>query len=189
MIKSVKVEIEGTTPLLLHNGMLADPLYPMVKELKKVTSKKTKTDADHEEMARLEWLGGLYTNAKGQVVIPGINIERCIVMGARKTRKGKDVECGAFVDGDIILEFPDKGKSVEKLYESGNYHDRRMVCVNRARVARTRPIFRAWSLAFSVQYDDEILNETALLDMIDTAGTYIGLCDFRPRFGRFQRVE
>ena len=187
MLKSTKIEIKGTTPLILHNGMLADPLYSVAKEMKKFTSKKTKTDADHEEIARLEWMGGLYTE-NGKIVVPGINVERTIVMAARKSRKGKDFECGAFVDGNIPLEFPDKGKPIDKLYSSGQYIDRRMVGVNKARVARTRPIFHDWALSFTATYDDEILNESALLETIDIAGTYIGLCDFRPRFGRFERA-
>ena len=45
---------------LMHNGQLSDPLNEWTKAKKKITDKKKKTDADHEEVSRLEWMGGLY---------------------------------------------------------------------------------------------------------------------------------
>lgn len=67
--KTLVIDMMGKTPLLTHNSQLSDPLNPWSKKLKSITSKKKKTDADHEEAARIEWKGGLYLDAgpKGPV--------------------------------------------------------------------------------------------------------------------------
>ena len=53
------ITIRGIAPLLMHNGQLANPLNPLAKEMKKVTSVRTKTDEHHLELQRLEFLAGL----------------------------------------------------------------------------------------------------------------------------------
>lgn len=187
MQEQVTVTIEGRTPLIMHNGMIADPLNPATQELKKVSGKRTKTTQDHLDMARLEWYAGLYTDENESIVVPGVNIEKALIEAARKSKKGKQFESGVSIFDDVPLDFPDKGKPLAKLYESGNYTDRRMVVVQRNRVARTRAKFPDWALTFSIDFDNELVNRSDLLDTVDLAGQLIGLCDYRPRFGRFER--
>ena len=188
MIESVKVKIEGIAPLLMHNGLLADPTNPFVIETKALTAKgKKKTLEDQANIDLNSWMGGLYEK-DGKIIVPGLVLDATIVGGAKKTRNGKDVQCGVSVYDDPILHFPDMNKSIEWLYESGKYMDRRMAVVDRKRIARVRPRFNEWSLSFTAHYDNEIVDEKQLLTFIDTAGQFVGLCDFRPRFGRFKRV-
>lgn len=186
MRQTTKMAIKGVTPLLLHNGMIADPLNPATQELKKVSGKRTKTTQDHMDMARLEWFAGLYTDEKDTIVIPGVNIEKALIQAARKSKKGKQFESGVSIFQDVPLDFPDRGKPLEKLYECGNYTDRRMVVVQRNRVARTRAKFLDWSLSFEVDFDNELVNESDLFDTVELAGQMIGIGDYRPRFGRFE---
>lgn len=189
MIETTKIKIEGIAPLLMHNGLLADPTNPFVIANKPVTAKgKNKTEEDQAFLDKNSWMGGLYTK-DGKVIVPGLLLDATIMYGARKTKKGKHVECGVSVYDDPILDFPDKNKSIDWLYESGKYIDRRMVNVQRARVARVRPRFNEWSLSFTVHFDNEVINGSQLLAFIDAAGAYVGLGDFRPRFGRFKRVS
>jgi len=42
-----------------------------------------------------------------------------------------------------------------------------------------------WSLTFTLEFDDSILNEKALVKAMVDAGALIGLGDWRPKFGRF----
>ena len=58
MLQQVKYHLEGASPLLMHNGALADPLNFWAKKMKEITAKQKKTDADHEEIGRLEWRAG-----------------------------------------------------------------------------------------------------------------------------------
>lgn len=54
------ITVTGTQPLLMHNSRMANPLDPIVKAVGKITSKRVKTDDDQEELARLDFYGGLY---------------------------------------------------------------------------------------------------------------------------------
>src|SRR5262249_49765792 len=49
----------GGSPLVMHNERLADPLDPFARDIAKVSKKRNKTEADHLEIARLEFLGGM----------------------------------------------------------------------------------------------------------------------------------
>ena len=90
--KTIDFHIRGVAPLLMHNGQLANPMNKFAKAMKAVTSKRKKTDEDHIELARLEFLGGLYADDQGRAVLPGEVIEGTIVAGAKKTKKGKDAK-------------------------------------------------------------------------------------------------
>lgn len=74
--------------------------------------------------------------------------------------------------------------------ETWDYLDKRRVCVQRNAVARTRPAFLAgWKASFIVQVTaGEMVGVDLLSDAVTRAGQFVGLCDFRPDFGRF-RVE
>ena len=52
--KFYEIEITGISDMIQHNGQLADPLNYFTKQLKAVTSKRPKTDADLEKMAEIE---------------------------------------------------------------------------------------------------------------------------------------
>ncbi|HEX7461747.1 MAG TPA: hypothetical protein VF317_06210 [Dermatophilaceae bacterium] len=171
----------GTSPLLMHNARLADPLDPIVKQLKTISGKRIKTEADHEAMAQLEFAGGLYLDDHGPVV-PGVNIERSLVEGARITKSGKKIERGLFVlDTQVPLIY--KGpRTAAELYEQG-FVSRLSVGVTTNRVMRTRPQFREWSLGAEAEVDEGVLNLSELSDIADTAGRMVGIGDYRPARG------
>ena len=54
-MKSLKVTWKGISPLIMHSCKCVNPLHPIAKELKKYTSKKTKTDEDLTKISDLEW--------------------------------------------------------------------------------------------------------------------------------------
>ena len=54
-----------------------------------------------------------------------------------------------------------------------------------SRVMRTRPIFNNWAAVVEVEFEDSILNEEQVERWVHAAGTQVGLCDWRPRCGRF----
>lgn len=181
----IEVRVRGVAPLLLHNAQLADPLNPLTRAIKAITGKRKKTDADLEELARLEFHGGLYLDAKGRPAVPGECIEGCIRDGAKKTRKGKDVQCGVLSDGVWPLEY-DGPKDPEKLWLVAAFRDYRGCKVNNGIVMRMRPKFPSWALTFRVAYHPEVVSRTSLDEWIVTAGQFVGVGDYRPKFGRFE---
>lgn len=181
-----RVRFSGdTVPLVLHNGQLADPLNPHTRRLRALTGKKKKTDDELLEIQRVEWEGGLYYDKKIGVYIPAEALEACIVDGAKRSRRGKDFKAAIFlVDRKIPLVY-DGPRDIEKMWKSGEFKDIRGVVVAGKRIMRCRPMFNPpWSVEFDIEYDD--LNEDDLLETCATAGRKSGLCEMRPRFGRFE---
>lgn len=185
-IQVYKVEIEGLTPILMHNGQLCDPFNHYAKELKKVTSKRTKTEDDQMQMMRIEWDGGLYLDEQGKVAMPADSILAMVQGGARKFKLGKQVAPGVFVNSDFFAFEYDGPKNLDKLYADPQHVLRKRVKVGQAAVMRTRPRFPKWSCKFELELVTDILNPEDLKRILDTAGRVVGLLDWRPRYGRFQ---
>jgi len=195
--KNLSFHIVGVSPILQHNGRLSDPLDPFNKELKRLTSKKKKTDDDHAAMAKAEWYGGIYhtggitidsgkfaSDADARIMLPGTMIEATLINAAKKVKNGANFKAGIFCDGDFELTY-DGPKNIDELFTSGKFIHRCSVRVQANRVMRTRAIFRNWELKFNVNYAPDMIDESELVDAVETAGAVVGLADYRPRFGRF----
>lgn len=183
-MKQATYNLTGIAPMLQHNVQLSDPLSPVTKAMKEITSKKDKSDSDYEALSKLEWMGGLYTNKDGRIIVPSENIEAVVYEAAKKNKLGKSFASALYVEESSILEY-DGPKDIEKLYAAGKNISKVSVKVQRNRVMRTRPMFPAWSLIFTVHYNSSIINEKMIDNAIQMAGTIIGLGDWRPKYGRF----
>lgn len=184
MYKTIEFNIKSISPLLMHNGRLADPNYEFTKAMKPIQAKRKKTEDDFERLSELEFLGSLYTEAE-KIVIPSDVIYATMIAGAKKQRKGVEAKSGIFCDGNFPIIY-DGPKDPLKLYRHGGFTDVRRVVIGKASIMRTRPIFRDWQLKFSISYDPSILNESQIVNFVEDAGSVVGMCDYRPRFGRFQ---
>jgi len=181
--RKLELKWSGVAPLIMHSGQLSDPLSKWSKEMKKVSSKRSKTDADHEQMAKIEFFGSLYMGADGPV-IPAENIEAVLIEGAKKVRRGVDAKAGLYVLEHAKLEY-DGPKEAEALWSDESFRSRVPVRVQKARIMRTRPIFKSWSLTIHVEYEDSLLNQADVVEFSKKAGSIVGLCDWRPKYGRF----
>jgi hypothetical protein len=182
--QTLTVRLEGVSPLLMHNGQMIDQRNEYARAMKAISGKRMKTDADHEEMARIEWTASLYVR-DGKIVLPSEVIEAALVNAARKTKNGKQAQAGLFVDGDAPLVFADAGKEITALWSAGRYTFGAPVRVGAARVIRTRPRFDEWSAEVKVVFDDGLFNRAQVIDLIRTCGEIVGVGDWRPKFGRF----
>lgn len=180
-----RLAMVGTHPLLMHNARLSDPLEPICEEISKVTGKRKKTKADHLELMRLEFLGGLYHNEEFGVHIPGLNVHACLVEAAKLSRLGKNVERALYIDDMYIPLNYDGPSEPAALSKDRNFLLRDSRKVQRNRVMRNRPRFRQWSLVTSGIFDESILDLDAVKDIAVLAGAMIGLGDSRPMYGRF----
>lgn len=180
------LNIAGTAPLLMHNARLADPLDPMARALKKVTSKTRKTDDDHAEMARLEFLGALYCDPDVGPYLPGDNFFRLLVDAARKRKLGKKVTEGVFVTSNINPVGYPGPRTPEALWEDGGFTSRASAKVGMARVNRTRPQFNNWRSSAELYLDTDVLDLEDLKDIVNIGGRLVGIGNWRPRFGRFE---
>jgi hypothetical protein len=163
----------------MHNGRLADPLYEFTRELKKVSGKRKKTDADFEEMSRIEWYGGLYLNEKGEIFVTPEMVESALKEAARRERKGKTVDKSLVCLSTTALDIGVK-KSVDELWKDPNYRLIIAVRIKGSRVMRTRPRFDKWSFEARIQYDEFALEERDILSFAQSAT----FGDWRPKFGQ-----
>lgn len=189
MLQEITVTIRGVAPLIMHNGQTCDPLNKFARAIKEISGKRKKTDEDYAEMGRLEWIAGLYVNEEGRLIIPADVLDSAMVEGAKKSKLGKQFKSAVFVPNDADLIIDKKNYTVDKLWGDENYRDVRGVRVGQARIMRTRPIFRTWECTFTIQYDDEQVNEADVRRALRDCGVQVGLCDYRPKYGRFELVE
>ena len=188
-LPSVQIRLQGVSPLLCHNGQTADPRNTYAKAMKAVSSKRKKTDADFDELARLEWLAGLY-RIDGDLVIPDYVLESTMIGGAKKSKRGPQAKCGLFFTEHASLQFEGKpdtitDETLSEMFASGRFTHTIGVKVGMAKVMRTRPMFRNWSCRALVQYDPDVINLRDIEEVAYDAGRLVGIGDWRPKHGRF----
>lgn len=181
--KTVSYKLTSACPMIVHNGQTADPLNKLAKALKQVSSKRVKTDADYEEMARIEFAAGLYMGKDGPI-IPAANIDAMLINGAKKTKEGVAAKSGVFTVNHAVMEY-DGPRTVEELWADDRFRFSAIVRVGQARVARMRPIFNEWSAVVQLNVEDSVVNPARVHEWLVTAGSVVGLGDWRPQHGRF----
>jgi len=181
--QTAKYHLTGEAPLLMHNGQLADPLNQWAKAIKTITDKRKKTEADHEEIGRLEWMGSLYLS-DGVPCIPRVALKATLLRAAMTLKKGPKVKAGVVCESHALLTY-DGPSDPKLLWTDERFRDRRMKPLRGQRVLRTRPVFFPWSTDILVYFQDEMLNPAELDEIVTIAGHSTGLLEERPEFGRF----
>lgn len=187
-MKNLKITWKGVTPLIMHSCKCVNPLHPISIEKEKYTSKKKKTEEDLLKIADLEWEAGAYWKDGLGLYIPAENVEATIINGAKANKKGKDVQKYCSVT-DLYIPF-DYGENLtkEELIANYEYRDTRPMNVMRSKVLRTRPRFDKWNITFNLIYDEEKISIETIYNAIEYAGQYVGLCDSRPKYGKFTAI-
>jgi hypothetical protein len=178
-----KYHLEGVAPLMMHNGQLSDPLNQWTKAIKKITDKKKRTEADHEEIGRLEWMGSLYL-FNGAPCIPRESIKATLLRAAFTLKKGPKAKPGIVCESHAPLLY-DGPTDPKHLFEDGRFTDRRTKPQRGQRIVRTRPIFFPWGTDILLAFNDEMLNPEEIDELVVIAGTQIGFLEERPEYGRF----
>lgn len=178
------LKLFGTEPLLMHNARLANPLDPATKALKAYTSKRKKTDEDHEKIAWLEFLGSLYMDPQVGPYVPGENLMRCLVDGGKLTKQGTAITRGVIIK-DQVNALAYEGPRDQDALWAAKFYDMSSAKVGMQRVMRTRPMFRKWSVEATGLVDPSVLELSDIETIATNAGLMAGLGDWRPRYGRF----
>jgi len=168
-MKTINVEIEGVTPLLMHSAEAM-----LKKDVKKNPTKQYDEKIEAEKVA--------YRNKKKELIVPSRCLKACFINGAswRKfgNKSAKPIVAGCTrIEPVEILILDNKNKSIKK-YDI----DLRTVVVQKARIVRSRPRLDYWKLKFSIIYNDDIIKDVRVLKLIlEEAGQRIGLLDNRPQ--------
>jgi hypothetical protein len=182
----VALHITGISPLLMHNAILVDPTNEVTRAIAAIAGKTRKTDDDRDEIARLEFAGGLYINEDGPY-IPTANVRRGIVEAGKSRRLGKAVQQAVVVvTFRSRLEY-DGPRDIESLYKLPKHRHYVSVGIGTKRVMRMRPMFPEWSLTAELEVVTDLLNMDDFLSLVELTGIVQGLGDNRINgFGRFK---
>jgi len=161
-----KVKIKGKAPLLMNKFSVEE----------KTTSRAKKVYVPKDEAERKT-----YRTEKGKLFLPSTHFKAAMVKAAtdfkmtgRKSYK-EYIKAGLFIDEtEIVLDQQDY-----EIFECP-------VVIQRARVMSWRPMFKEWSCEFTVELADEMLNVTDVKQILEAAGRFKGVGDFRPEHGRFE---
>lgn len=166
--RTVGVTIKGTSPLLMHSF----PMEPIEAMEKKPV----------EEQAELATYRIPDTR---ELYIPGVNIQRALVSAATYS-KGKGRASLQKPVAACVMVNPEYVGLGLKDYKI----DTRPVVIpaTKGRIQRHRPRLDNWQVSFQVEYDDTLLTEKQLREVVDNMCSRVGLLDFRPeRKGPFGR--
>lgn len=184
-MKKIRCEFHGISPIILHSCQCVNPLHPLSREIKKITSKRNKTEEDLLKLSDLEWESGLYWNDEVGVYIPAENIEATIREAAKSKKLGKHFQKGFMVNEMMIPLDIGEELTKDEMCADVRFRDVRPMKVQQSRVIRTRPRFNMWNISFTAAYDEKILDFNDVANAIEYAGQYVGLCDSRPKYGKF----
>lgn len=172
------VKIQGTEKLLLHSWN--NEAIKAKSEAKRGSAQK-KTDDVENYVQRDE---------DGHIAIPTLNFCASIREAGRDYQDPSNPR-KMFRDRlkAIVVPFKEWGKingGVKKWEEE----DSRRVVIQKAGITRTRPAFqKGWTIEFEIMVmAPEYLSPELLRNIIDVAGLFQAIGDFRPTYGRY-RVE
>ncbi len=184
---TVSCSIKGIAPLMQHRFPMPD-LSAMSKGGHKSTGSKDYTQ---------EWREYFYSDEQG-IYQPSSHIEGALVKAAvnfkvtgKRGKSYKDlIVANVIIDPERIPHNTPVPDDLDTDADKPLYLDVRPVIIQRARVVRIRPTFKAgWMLSFEIQCLDDEVQPDLLQDVLMLAGKTVGIGDYRPKFGRFSVVE
>jgi hypothetical protein len=144
----------------------------------------------HDAYEQRTWRSKLNVSADGKsIVLPAHGMHQCIIAAAKYSKRqipgqGKATWTAKFSAGIMLLDDPRleiDPASVDSITISANSDG---VRGSGKRVPRIFPIIPlGWTTTFDVYILDPIITEVVFREMVDIAGTFVGMGQFRPQNG------
>lgn len=173
-MKKIQVQIKGMSPLLMNSAksMIDQALGAEMK----VRTKEIVPGEEAEKVA--------HRNSEGKLFVPSTAIKAAMINASSFKKIGK-YAAKAIVSASVYIPNP------EIILDKQKYEiDARTVVIQRNRVVKFRPVFKEWKLDFEMLYNETLINEKFIKEILIEAGQRIGLLDFRPQktgsFGMFE---
>lgn len=177
----ITVTIEGISPLLMNRFTEEAELSVSNGRSKATKAKK----GDPREQATPK----AYVDEDGFLYIPGQNIFASIIQAGTFFKAGK-VKCttqkSSLIPAGIILETMICSLDTKEF----EVDSRRVVIPSTGgAIMAHRPRLDSWKTTFSLLTDDDMFEPDFVREIVDAAGSKVGLGDYRPQrkgpFGRF----
>lgn len=191
-IRSLNVTITGMNPLLQNNPQTVDRFNDYTRAMAKINAKKTRrTDEDYRDLQDIEVRAKIYWDENLGIYVPGTWVSAAIAAASFKKAKisKADIRGSVFVEDDKIkLQYENMNlvKKPEDIVGNPIFRLNMTLKQGQVRVVKAVPIFHKWSFGTKVEFDDKLVDESSLVDIIKHASLYGGFGDFRPTFGRAQ---
>jgi len=185
-MKSVKITIEGTTPLLCNR--FTDKAQMSATNGTRLSSVGDRGSPTTQATERL------YIGHNDKPMIPQPNLFRCLIDAGQFFKNGKSkitTQKTSIIPACVEID----GLEISIQHKEPWTVDTRAVRIpsTGGRILCHRPCFNDWRLSFMLSVDTEMMSLKLMREIIDAAGKRVGLGDFRPAckgpFGKFVVIE
>jgi hypothetical protein len=207
--KIKRAVLKGLSGIVFHNSDRADLLDPITRlhdDIKKTTKRKERTLKYYEKLAKLEYLGSLYTNTSFEIVqdeegnVAGVNGDaylvipgRCVVsmlmegLGAKKDAR-LGLICHQFypilISGKLLSVKETFERYVEFVKPSKSRNSRMQW------VTSKKALFPEWELEIEFQYRTKLFDDDKIDACLNKGLDSLGLGAERSQgYGRFEIVN
>lgn len=178
-MKKYNVKIGGATDMLFNKFS-----HDLNKEKKGIDKSKI------EEWEEQNWERKLYTDNNGNIILPDTYIIGSLRKGAFASnlqlakKKGKSTISKSFIDSNLLIE---ESPIIENVKVNPFLSN---VKIGQATVMSIRPkIDKGWTASFEIYDLNEMFSKTELMRLFDFCGKFVGLGDWRPKYGRYKVLE
>jgi hypothetical protein len=158
-------------------------------------SGRSQEKEDPTEKEKRLWREKLYYDGQNTVYIPGENIHECMIEGTaywgEKVQGNKtftDLVKSAIVVDSLYFDFDKDSPLIVPFGKAANGNPSRGK-KSGCKVYKIRPLIMPWGGSFSFSVFDPRLTENVIKTILTFAGTFKGLCDWRPQYGRFELIN
>jgi len=185
-MKKYNIKLESICTMLHHGSQAVGMEEPQTK--------RKGGSAVHGD--KDEWKKTIYYDEQHGVYLPAINMEACMKEAAKQFKIGrgtatKYINSGVFcteehlplyINGTIIKTLDDPRITIDKrTIKNPN---------TKGRQVRYRAKFNQWTTEFQLMVTaDDYIDKKLLTEIIKYGGNFIGIGDFRPRFGRYKLIS
>jgi len=182
-MKMYKIKIKSGSPMLHHGSQSVG--------MEKI---KAKTKGGNALLGdQNEWKKTIYFDEKMGVYLPSTVFEACMIYAGKQFKVTGRKTATEYIKSGVycmeeFLPFLVNGSPIKTLDDERIIVDKRTVKnpSTKGRNMRYRAKFDNWSSEFVLMVtSDDYITLELLEDIIKYAGMYVGVGDYRPRFGRF----
>lgn len=182
--KRIMFRAQGTSPLLM-NAIPDDLLEKLAKGIS--TPKSKGVDVDLDEIAQKK----IYLDDGGVIGIPMQNLLAGMKYAGRSVKIGKKNVSTADTTSlfslckleGLFIQLDNGQPGTKPTWVRDMRRGVHRQGASRVMVALVRPRFDSWGFNASITYDDSVVDEKTLRQIVEIAGSKSGLCDFRPSCG------
>jgi len=170
-LKEIQYKIKGVTPILFHNVYTMDLIKP-----------KKMTHSEFEQSDEV-FKSRVYFEDNKLVLPPRVILGLLKNASAKSGIKqdGKRATYSSIIRAIIFV--------LDSMFLDQNFDDlerhREYVTVQRSKILRIFPMLKQWSGILNLTYDETQISEEALTEILIYGGSFVGMGDYRPLYGRF----